>query len=237
MSVLDRVDLSARLDHADYKPRLDDLQRELSDLVARGEEAGVRTLLIFEGWDAEGKGGVIRRITNALDARDYREIPVAAPTEDESRYHYLWRFWRDLSRAGGLTVFDRSWYGRVLVERVEGFASEEEWHRAYAEINDFENQLIEHGTILVKFWMHISPEEQLSRFRDRKEKPYKRWKLTAEDWRNRGKWYAYERAAHDMMTYTSTHASPWELISANDKQYARVMVLETICNLLEQSLV
>jgi polyphosphate kinase 2 (PPK2 family) len=194
------------------------------------------SILVFEGPDAAGKGGVIRRIIPTLDARNYRVLQYGAPTDEERAHHYLWRFWRHLARSGRLTIFDRSWYGRVLVERVERLASDDEWRRAYAEINDFEDQLIEHGTILIKFWLHVTPDEQWARFRDRKKKAYKRWKLTAEDWRNRSKWYAYEEAAHDMVKYTSTHISPWELVSANDKNYARVKVLEKFGDLLEKAL-
>ena len=184
---------------------------------------------MFEGWDAAGKGGAIRRIVAALDARDYRVIPIAAPTEEERAQHYLWRFWRHLSRAGRMTIFDRSWYGRVLVERVEGFAQEAEWKRAYAEINDFEDQLVRHGIVLCKFWFHISKEEQLARFKAREGTPYKRWKLTDEDWRNREKWDEYEEAVDDMIEHTSTMLAPWTLVEANDKRFARVKVLKTVC--------
>ena len=163
-------------------------------------------------------------------------LPFAAPTDEERAHHYLWRFWRHLARAGRITVFDRSWYGRVLVERVEGFASEDEWRRAYAEINDFEEQLIEHGTVLLKYWFHITKEEQLARFKAREETPHKRWKLTDEDWRNREKWPQYESAVHDMVQHTSTHNAPWILIEGNDKYYARIKVLTTLCDKLEKVL-
>jgi AMP-polyphosphate phosphotransferase len=168
----------------------------------------------------------------ALDARDYQVIPIAAPTDEERAQHYLWRFWRHLSRAGRMTIFDRSWYGRVLVERVEGFAEEAEWKRAYAEINEFEDQLVEHGIVLCKFWFHITKDEQLARFKARELTPYKRWKLTDEDWRNREKWDDYEAAVDDMIEHTSTTLAPWTLIEANDKRFARIKVLATICDRL-----
>jgi polyphosphate kinase 2 (PPK2 family) len=198
--------------------------------------AGVSGVLLFEGWDAGGKGGAIRRVTRALDARDYRVISIAAPTDEERQYHYLWRFWRHLSRAGRVTVFDRSWYGRVLVERVEGFASEAEWRRAYGEINDFEEQLALHGIFMCKFWLHITPDEQLRRFKAREEIAYKRWKLTEEDWRNRKKWNLYEEAANDMIERTSTAHSPWILVEGNDKRFARVRILREVCDTLEKAL-
>jgi len=191
---------------------------------------------VFEGWDAGGKGGAIRRITPALDARAYEVISIAAPSDEERVHHYLWRFWRHIPRAGRVTFFDRSWYGRVLVERVEGFAKEDEWRRAYAEINRFEQQLVEHGFVLLKFWLHISNEEQEQRFRAREEVPYKRWKLTEEDWRNREKWEAYKRAAHDMVERTSTSAAPWILVSGNDKRYARIKVLTELADRWEAGL-
>ncbi len=190
---------------------------------------------MFEGWDASGKGGAIRRLTSALDARDYQVISIAAPTDEENAHHYLWRFWRHLSRAGRVSIFDRSWYGRVLVERVEGFATEKEWRRAYTEINQFEQQLVDHGIMLIKFWIHVSRDEQERRFNARKEIPHKRWKLTAEDWRNREKWDQYELAVHDMVERTSTQIAPWVLVPGNDKQYARCKVLEVVGRRLKQA--
>ena len=192
--------------------------------------------MVFEGWDAAGKGGSIRRCTGALDARHFEVIPFAAPTDEERGHHYLWRFWRHLGRAGRVTFFDRSWYGRVLVERVEGFAREKEWMRAYAEINDFEEQLVEHGIVLVKYWLHITKDEQLARFNQRVEVPWKRWKLSDEDWRNREKWDQYELAVNDMIARTSTRLAPWTLVEANDKRYARIKVLKVLCERLEQAL-
>jgi polyphosphate kinase 2 (PPK2 family) len=178
----------------------------------------------------------VRRLTAAIDASLYRIIPVAAPTEEERAHQYLWRFWRHLPRAGQFTIFDRSWYGRVLVERVEGFATEEEWMRAYAEINDFEEQLREHGIVLLKFWLQIDKDEQLRRFQAREQTPFKKYKITDEDYRNRERWNDYEVAANDMIERTSTENSRWHLVAANDKRSARVNVIETVCHALEKAL-
>jgi len=191
---------------------------------------------VFEGWDAGGKGGAIRRLTRALDARDYRVIPIASPNDDEAAHHYLWRFWRQVRRAGRVTIFDRSWYGRVLVERVEGFATPLEWRRAYTEINEFERQLTEFGIVLVKFWLHITPEEQLHRFEERQTIEYKRWKLTDEDWRNREKWDLYERAVQEMVERTSTRDAPWTLVEGNCKRFGRLKILGTVSEALEAAL-
>jgi len=192
-------------------------------------------VLVFEGWDAAGKGGVIRRITRAIDAADYRIVPVAAPTEEEKAHHYLWRFWHHLPRAGTMRIFDRSWYGRVLVERVEGLAKVNEWQRAYTEINDFEEQLVEHGILVHKFWLHIDPETQLRRFKEREKTPYKKYKITQEDYRNREKWGDYVTAVNEMVARTSTEMAPWKLVPANDKRWARVEVLRTICQGLKRA--
>jgi polyphosphate kinase 2 (PPK2 family) len=186
--------------------------------------------------DAAGKGGAVRRLTAALDARDYRVIPIAAPTDEERAQHYLWRFWRHLPRAGRVTIFDRSWYGRVLVERIEGFAVADEWMRAYAEINDFEEQLVGQGSVLVKFWIHITREEQYRRFKERESIPYKQWKLTDEDWRNRANWDAYVQAVNDMVERTSTRQAPWVLVEGNDKNHARIKILNTVCERLRERL-
>ena len=194
------------------------------------------TVLAFEGWDAAGKGGVIRRVTGALEAGDYRVIPTAAPSEEDRAHHHLWRFWRDLPPAGTVAVFDRTWYGRVLVERVEGFATEAEWRRAYREITDFEGHLVERGHVLLKFWLHISPEEQLARFRAREGTPYKKYKITDEDYRNRARWDDYARAVDEMARRTSTPAAPWHLVSSQDKRSARVEVLATVVGALERAL-
>ena len=235
-TILSRLDMSQRVEQKTYKTKLERLQGRLNTLHRKAERTGVSTILVFEGWDAAGKGGAIRRLTAALDARDYQVIPIAAPTEEERAQHYLWRFWRHLARRGRVTIFDRSWYGRVLVERVEGFASEQEWVRGYAEINQFEAQLAAHGIVLVKYWIHITKDEQLRRFRARETATYKRWKLTDEDWRNRKQWSAYEQAVNDMVERTSTGQAPWTLVEANDKSFARLKVLETACDRLEAHL-
>lgn len=228
-TVLSRLDMAKKLTKEKYEHRLELLQGELSTLHRKAREKKLSMILVFEGWDAAGKGGAIRRILRPLDARYAQVISVAAPTEEERAHHYLWRFWRHLPRAGRVTIFDRSWYGRVLVERIEGFAAPEEWMRAYAEINHFEGELLEHGIGILKFWIHITPDEQEARFRARAESPLKSWKLTEEDWRNRDRWGAYERAVNDMVERTSTRLAPWILVEGNDKRYARVKVLETVC--------
>ena len=191
---------------------------------------------VFEGSDAAGKGGAIRRVTGALDARNYRGISVAAPTEEERAQPYLWRFWRHLPARGRFALFDRSWYGRVLVERVEGLCAQDDWMRAYGEINDFEDALVGNGFVVVKFWLAISQQEQLRRFRAREKAAFKRFKITPEDWRNRRHWKAYEEAVCDMVERTSTNRAPWTLVEANDKRYARIKVLRTLCRALEARL-
>lgn len=232
---LDAVDLTQSIERPEYKAHLGDLQARLARLMRalRGKRSPV---LVFEGWDAAGKGGAIRRITRPLPARDYRVISTGAPTEEERSRHYLWRFWRDIPRSGRMAIFDRSWYGRVLVERVEGFATDAEWRRAYEEINDFEDQLVERGLIVVKFWMHIDPDTQAERFEARSQTGYKKYKYTEEDRRNRLRWDDYETATNDMIAHTSTEVSRWRLIAANDKRFARVSVLETVCEQLERAL-
>lgn len=235
-TILSKLDMSQRADQTQYRTKLERFQGQLNTLHRKAQRGGVSTILVFEGWDAAGKGGAIRRLTAAIDARAYQVIPIAAPTEEERAQHYLWRFWRHLARRGRVTIFDRSWYGRVLVERVEGFASEPEWTRAYAEINQFEAQLVAHGVVLLKYWIHITKDEQLKRFRAREHAVYKRWKLTDEDWRNRKQWDAYEQAVNDMIERTSTRQAPWTLIEANDKYFARLKVLTTICDRLESHL-
>jgi polyphosphate:AMP phosphotransferase len=235
-TVLSTLDMSLQLGKSDYKKQLREWQATLNQLHRKALKKKISTILLFEGPDAAGKGGAIRRITPALDARHYQVIPIGAPTDEERAHHYLWRFWRHLSRAGRLTIFDRSWYGRVLVERVEGFASVEEWRRAYAEINEFEEQLTDHGIVLLKYWVHITKDEQLERFRAREQTPHKRWKLTEEDWRNREKWMDYEWAVNDIVEHTSTTTAPWILVEGNDKRYARVKVISTFCQRLEAML-
>ncbi|MDZ3835914.1 MAG: polyphosphate kinase [Rhodospirillales bacterium] len=228
VTILSRLDMTQAVDKKEYGKKLEACQGTLNQNCRKAKQLGVSTILVFEGWDAAGKGGIIRRITAALDARDFQVIPIAAPTDEESAHHYLWRFWRHLSRAGRVTIFDRSWYGRVLVERVEGYAGEPEWRRAYSEIRDFEEQLVGHGIVLCKFWIHVSNDEQLRRFEERRDTPYKRWKLTDEDWRNRERWDDYELAVNDMVERTSTSRAPWTLVEGNDKRFARLKVLTTI---------
>ncbi|MEO7741916.1 MAG: polyphosphate:AMP phosphotransferase [Usitatibacter sp.] len=229
-------DYKRRLAREDYASRLARLQRELN-LLTRSKKMATRApILVFEGMDAAGKGSTIRRMTHAMDARFYRVIPVAAPTEEERAQPYLWRFWRHIPVQGHAAIFDRSWYGRVLVERVEKFCSELHWMRAYGEINDFEEQLTEAGAIVVKFWLAITAVEQLRRFKARADTPYKRFKITAEDWRNRKKWPQYERAVNEMVERTSTDRAPWNVIASDDKLFSRVQVLETVVARLEEAL-
>jgi polyphosphate:AMP phosphotransferase len=232
-NVLGRLDMNQRLDPKRVDEALERQQGRLNLLQRKAQRKGISTILVFEGWDAAGKGGAIRRITSALDARDYQVIAIGAPTDEERARHYLWRFWRHLSRAGRITVFDRSWYGRVLVERVEGFATEDEYRRGYGEINHFEEQLVAHGILLVKFWIHITKDEQLRRFRERRNIEHKRWKITPEDWRNRGRWDDYTLAVNEMVARTSTRVAPWTLVEGNDKNFARVKVLKTLADRLE----
>jgi AMP-polyphosphate phosphotransferase len=235
-TVLDAFDYTRALERDEYKKKLVKFQGKLS-LAMRAKKMRDRSLVVvFEGMDAAGKGSTIRRVTQALDARYYRVIPIAAPSEEERAQPYLWRFWRHVPGHGRTALFDRSWYGRVLVERVEGFAPEHDWMRAYREINEFEEQLAEAGAIVVKFWMAITPEEQLRRFREREKTAYKRYKITADDWRNRKKWPAYELAVNDMVERTSTDAAPWHIIAADDKLFARIEVLKTLVRRIERQL-
>jgi polyphosphate:AMP phosphotransferase len=212
----------------DAKDRIAQLQGELATLFRDGTMRRRSAVLVFEGMDAAGKGGSIRRVAAALDARSYKVVPIAAPTDEERARPYLWRFWRKLPGHGQMTLFDRSWYGRVLVERVEGYCDTDDWMRAYGEINDFEEQLAEGGATVVKLWLQISPEEQLRRFEERQNTGFKRFKLGPEDWRNREKWPRYEEAASEMIERTSTEFAPWTVVQADDKQAARLRVLETV---------
>jgi AMP-polyphosphate phosphotransferase len=233
-TILDAVDLSVRLDEKTYDEAMLHWQAKLNRLSRKAQQVGATMLCVFEGPDAAGKGGAIRRVARALDARYYRVISIAAPTDEEKSRHYLWRFWRHLPRAGHMVLFDRSWYGRLLVERVEGFATPDEWGRAYNEICEFEELLIEHGVGLVKFWLHIDQAEQARRFQERENTSYKEFKITAEDYRNREKWPLYEDAVHDMVQRTSNQHAPWTLIAANDKRHARIEVLKGTCEALER---
>jgi len=243
MSRLDDVDLTLRLSKKEYKKDLAEAQERLVHLrLLLGGQIGPKELgpplcVVFEGWDASGKGGAIQRLVSEIDPRHVRVAQFAAPTPDEKRHHFLWRFWPTLPGWGGMTVLDRSWYGRVLVERVEGFATDEEWKRAYAEIVDFESSLAAEGMVLVKFWMHVSPEEQLRRFEKRRDDPYKTWKLTDEDWRNRERRGDYSDAVEDMLTRTSTPTAPWHVVAGDDKRWARVDVVRTVARAMEQALV
>jgi polyphosphate kinase 2 (PPK2 family) len=231
---LDELDLSLKLGKKEYKERLKAGQERLSELRLHlggklgGDELGPPLCVLFEGWDASGKGGAIKRMVKPLDLRHVRVAQFSAPSEDAKRHHFLWRFWPVLPGWGGMAVLDRSWYGRVLVERVEGFASPEEWQRAYDEIVEFERSQCAEGTVMVKFWMHISDEEQLHRFKRREKKPLKRWKLTDEDWRNREKRDAYGDAVEDMLERTDHPDAHWHLVEGDDKRWARIRVLETV---------
>jgi polyphosphate:AMP phosphotransferase len=236
LDVLTALDLTQALDKKRYERELAKWQGRLSELVRHPEFAKHSLILAFEGSDAAGKGGSIRRVTAAIDARQYQIIPVAAPTEEERAQPYLWRFWRQIPRVGRVAIFDRTWYGRVLVERVEGFCAEADWLRAYAEINDFEHDLHRDGAIVIKFWLQISAAEQLKRFKEREQIAFKRFKITEEDWRNRKKSRAYHAAVCDMVDRTSTTSAPWTLVEANDKNFARVKILRTICERLEKAL-
>jgi polyphosphate:AMP phosphotransferase len=235
-NLLNQIDLSQRLAKQTYEKKLEKLQGKLALLSRHKRFHDIGVIAVFEGSDAAGKGGAIRRITQALDVRSYQVVPIAAPTDEERAQPYLWRFWRHLPRKGKVTLFDRSWYGRVLVERVEGFAAEADWRRAYVEINDFEQQLVSSGLVLAKFWLQISKAEQLRRFREREKTRFKRYKITPEDWRNRKRWSAYELAAAEMVERTSSESAPWTLVAAEDKHFARVQILETLVRSIEDAL-
>ncbi|MFO0880586.1 MAG: polyphosphate:AMP phosphotransferase [Gemmataceae bacterium] len=235
-NLINTLDLTQTVTEEEYREASRKIAARIGPLTRALAGKQRSLLLVFEGADAAGKGGAIRRLTQAMDARDYQVIPFAAPTDEERAHPYLWRFWRHLPRLGKVTIYDRSWYGRVLVERVEGFARPEEWQRAYSEINDFEYELEEHGILVRKFWLAISAEEQLRRFEAREETPYKQYKITAEDWRNRARWNSYEAAACDMVARTSTEKAPWILVEAENKLYARLKVLQTVEQTLEEAL-
>lgn len=236
INLLDSLDLSLTLDKKQYNTALSKYQGKLNKLSRQAYEMKKSSILVFEGWDAGGKGGTIRRLTHAIDARTYQVIPVAAPTDEEKRHHYLWRFWRHIPRAGQVTIYDRSWYGRVLVERIEGLASQQQWMQSYSEIVDFEEAMSDHGSLLLKFWLHIDKDEQLKRFKAREQISYKQHKITEEDYRNRKKWDEYNIAVNEMVTRTSTQKNPWIMVEANDKKYARIKVLKAYCEQLEKML-
>ena len=234
--MLETLDLSRSLDRAAYAQELTRRQIQLRELGYQVYRKKRPVVILFEGWDAAGKGGAIKRVTEKLDPRGYAVYPIAAPEGDDKSRHYLYRFWRRLPERGQIAIFDRSWYGRVMVERVEGLAPEEAWKRSYKEINSFERQLKDFGAIVAKFWIHISRDEQLRRFEERKASGYKAWKLTEEDWRNRKKWAAYEEAVEEMLVKTSTRTAPWMLIEGNDKYWARTRVLAKLVEILSQEL-
>lgn len=232
---LSDIDMSVNLLEEEYKTQLFEAQLRLFAMAQRLSKSKRAALVLFEGWDAAGKGGAIRRITERLDPRTYTAHPIAAPQGEDKTHHYLYRFWRRLPAHGHLAIFDRSWYGRVLVERVEGFCPEDAWRRAYREINEFEAQLDRAGITIIKVWLHISKEEQLKRFQERGQDPLKSWKLTPEDWRNRDKWDVYSHAVDEMFEKTSTETAPWHAIPGDDKRYARVKVLHAVTHALSNS--
>lgn len=235
--MLELLDLSKQFeDKKQYKEELKKYQLDFLSLSNELQSKGIPCILVFEGWDASGKGGAIKRAVEKIDPRKYEVHGIAAPDSHEKQYHYLHRFWKRLPYKGKIGIFDRSWYGRVLVERVEGFATHEEWSRGYSEINQFEKWLTDDGCIIIKFWFHISKEEQLIRFHERMEDPFKQWKITDEDWRNREKWKDYEQAAEEMFEKTNTDYAPWHLIEGNYKWYARVKVLKIITKTIQSHL-
>lgn len=236
LDLLKTLDMTQAIDKNNYKDKLVKYQNRLSQLTRDPKFKYMSVIAVLEGNDAAGKGGCIRRVTGALDARWYQVNPIAAPTEEERAQPYLWRFWRHLPRKGRVTFFDRSWYGRVLVERVEGFCSDGDWMRAYGEINEFEEQMDRHHLIVVKFWLAITKDEQLRRFEERQKIAFKSFKITEEDWRNREKWTQYEHAVCDLVDRTSTLVAPWTLVQANDKNFARIKVLSTLCERIEERL-
>lgn len=235
-SILSQVNLDKEITRDEYQRQLISNQVLLNQLGYQVYVQKRPVVIVFEGWDASGKGGVIKRLTERLDPRGYVVHPIAAPRGDDATHHYLWRFWRRLPEKGQIAIFDRSWYGRVMVERIEGFCTDEEWKRAYREINQFERQLVDFGTIIIKYWIHISPGEQLARFNQRSQTPYKSWKLTDEDWRNREKWDQYEKAVEDMLLKTSTITAPWTIVEGNNKWHSRIQVLETAVKTLTADL-
>ena len=235
-TALDQVDLSLSLNPEEYDVRIRKAQAALRELEHQIYRRRVPVVIVYEGWDAAGKGGNIRRLTKNLDPRGYEVVPIAAPNDVEKAHHYLWRFWAQMPKAGHITIFDRSWYGRVLVERVEGFCNESQWRRAYREINGMEQHLVHFGTIVLKFWLHIDPDEQLRRFKEREGLAHKQWKLTDEDWRNREKMPQYRDAVEEMLHRTTTPYAPWTIVESNCKRHARVKVLETVCEAIRTRL-
>ena len=232
--VLSGIDLSKKLSQTEYKHEMKQLQQRLEELHSEIYRLRIPVVIGFEGWDAAGKGGAIRRLTSHLDPRGYRVNPTAAANDIEKVHHYLWRFWNNMPKAGHIAIFDRTWYGRVMVERIEGFCTEAEWKRAYQEINEMESHMYNAGTVILKFWLHIDKDEQERRFKERQENPDKQWKITDEDWRNRAKWDQYEEAVNEMLVRTSTTYAPWTVVEGNDKHYARVKVLKSVVDAMEK---
>ena len=228
--------MSLSLTRTEYEKELKRCQNRLLELEYEAYAKRIPVVVAFEGWDASGKGGSIRRLAQAMDPRGYEVIPIAAPTEEENAHPYLWRFWKRFPKAGHVAIFDRSWYGRVLVERVEGFATPTEWRRAYNEINEMEEQWVNFGSVLVKFWVHVDQDEQLKRFQERQENPFKKWKITDEDWRNREKWADYKAAVDEMLRRTSTTYAPWTIVEGNSKLHARIKALRTVQAAIEDRL-
>jgi polyphosphate:AMP phosphotransferase len=236
ISILDNVDLSTSLDREEYNQKLRPLQERMRELEHEIYHQRIPVVMVYQGWDAAGKGGNIRRLVQRLDPRGYEVVSIAAPNEIEKQHHYLWRFWKRFPKAGHFVLFDRSWYGRVLVERIEGFCTEAEWRRAYFEINEMEEQWANFGTVIIKFWLHISAGEQLRRFEAREGTAHKQWKINEEDWRNREKWDRYKEAVDEMLYRTSTHFAPWTIVAAESKLNARIQALQTVVETLESRL-
>lgn len=233
---LSEIDLSQEMSDEEYWQKLDELQKELLGLTYKLYRKKIPMVICYEGWDAAGKGGNIKRLVSGMDARDYMVHPVAAPTSEEKSRHFLWRFWKNIPKTGHIAIFDRTWYGRVMVERIEGFATEKQWKRAYNEINEFEQELHDWGAIIVKFWLQIDKDVQLERFTERQNTPEKQWKITDEDWRNREKWDAYEVAIDEMIENTSTKVAPWHIIESNNKHYARIKAIEIVIEAIKNRL-
>ena len=235
-SILDKVDLSVALTKVEYEKQLEELQQRMWELEHEIYKRRVPVIITYEGWDAAGKGGNIKRLVRTMDPRGYEVVPIAAPNDVEKDHHYLWRFWIRFPKAGHIAIFDRTWYGRVLVERVEGFCREDDWKRAYTEINEMEEQFVDFGGVLVKLWIHIDKNEQLKRFQLRQKDPHKQWKITDEDWRNREKWDAYKQAVDEMLVRTSTVYAPWTVVEADSKYYARIKTLKSVIAAVEKRL-
>ena len=236
MPKLSEIHLDKMMEEEEYRKVLKKQQEKLQKLHNKIYQKKIPVIICYEGWDAAGKGGNIKRLAAALDPRGYEVLPIAAPDKTELAHHYLWRFWNRIPKTGHIAIFDRTWYGRVMVERIEGFCSNEDWHRAYTEMNEFEKELTDWGAILIKFWIHIDKDEQLRRFNDRANTPEKQWKITDEDWRNREKWDEYEIAVNDMLKYTSTDFAPWHIIESQDNKFARVKAIKTVIHEIESKL-